>query len=184
MSARLSNIDLDMILKKNHVTKKGYIGTFPACEIPILVGLHATLSRASEDVIKYMRRRVGHRPTISISKKKRHFFITNTDLHDEPGTHWTAWMVEGDKVEFFDSFGRSPNNEQFPYEFTEFILGKKVSYSAFRVQKYTSKTCGYFCMYYIYFRSLGLDFAYIIKQLKNLKENDDIVISFFNSLIN
>ena len=145
-------IDLDMILKRDHVTKKGYLGAFPACEIPI-------------------------------SKKKRYFFITNTDLHDEPGTHWTAWMVEGDKIDFFDSFGRSPNNKQFPYEFKKFILGKKVSYSAFRVQQYTSNTCGYFCMYYIYFRSLGLDFGYIINQLTDLKDNDDIVISFSNSLL-
>ena len=148
----LSNIDLDMILKRDHVTKKGYLGAFPACEIPI-------------------------------SKKKRYFFITNTELHDEPGTHWTAWMVEGDKIDFFDSFGRSPNNKQFPYEFKKFILGKKVSYSAFRVQQYTSNTCGYFCMYYIYFRSLGLDFGYIINQLTDLKDNDDIVISFSNSLL-
>ena len=148
----LSNIDLDMILKRDHVTKKGYLGAFPACEIPI-------------------------------SKRKRYFFITNTDLHDEPGTHWTAWMVEGDKIDFFDSFGRSPNNKQFPYEFKKFILGKKVSYSAFRVQQYTSNTCGYFCMYYIYFRSLGLDFGYIINQLTDLKDNDDIVISFSNSLL-
>ena len=152
MSA-LSNIDLDGILKRDHVTKKRYLGSFPACEIPI-------------------------------SKKKFYFFITNTDRHDKPGTHWTAWMVEGDKIEFFDSFGRSPNNNQFPYEFKDFIFDKNVSYSAFRVQQYTSSTCGYFCMYYIYFRSLGLDFSYIIKQLENLKENDDIVISFTNNLLN
>ena len=92
MSA-LSNIDLDRILKRDHVTKKGYLGAYPACEIPI-------------------------------SKKTRYFFITNTDRHDKPGKHWTAWMVEGDKVEFFDSFGRSPNNKQFPYEFKDFILEK------------------------------------------------------------
>ena len=93
-------------------------------------------------------------------------------------------MVEGDKIEFFDSFGRSPNNNQFPYEFKDFIFDKNVSYSAFRVQQYTSSTCGYFCMYYIYSRSLGLDFGYIINQFMNLKYNDDIVISFINSLLN
>ena len=86
-------------------------------------------------------------------------------------------------MDFFDSFGRSPNNEQFPYEFHDYILGKRVSFSSFRVQQYTSSTCGYFCMYYIYFRSLGLDFKYIIKQLENLKENDCIVTSFVNTLL-
>jgi hypothetical protein len=117
------------------------------------------------------------------TRKKRYFFITNTDQHDKSGKHWTAWMMNDDKVEFFDSFGRSPENEQFPEQFRYHIIGKKVLYSDFRVQEYSSNACGYFCMYYIYFRSLGLDFNYIIKQLKNLKDNDDIVISFINSLI-
>ena len=68
MSA-LSTIDLNQILQRNPITKKVYLGTYPACEIPK-------------------------------SRKKRYCFITNTDQHDEPGTHWTAWMVEGDNVEF------------------------------------------------------------------------------------
>ena len=117
------------------------------------------------------------------SRKKRYFFITNTDQHDKPGTHWTAWMVDGDKVEFFDSFGRSPDSKHFPKQFREYVRGKSVLFSSFRVQQFSSSTCGYFCMYYIYFRSLGLDFSYIFNQFKNLKENDDIVISFFNSLL-
>lgn len=114
---------------------------------------------------------------------ERYFFITNTDQHDESGTHWTAWMIDGDQVEFFDSFGRSPDNKQFPGQFRQYLFGKTVLYCAFRVQQYSSRTCGYFCMYYIYFRSLGLDFRYIIKQLTNIKENDDIMINFIDSLI-
>ena len=148
----LSTTDLDMILNSDTVTKKWYLGAFPACILPK-------------------------------STKKRYFFISNTDVHNKPGTHWTAWMVEDDKMEFFDSFGRSPLNEQFPPEFKKFIEGKLVSYSDYRVQKYSSSTCGYFCIYYIYFRSLGLNYSYIINQLKNIEKNDDIVISFLNSLI-
>ena len=151
MSA-LNTIDLNQILQRNPITKKVYLGTYPACEIPK-------------------------------SRKKRYCFITNTDQHDEPGTHWTAWMVEGDNVEFFDSFGRPPNDFQMPYEFKKYILGKKVSYSTLRVQEFSSSTCGYFCIYYIYFRSMGLDYKYIIKELLNLYDNDDIVITFFNSLL-
>jgi len=117
------------------------------------------------------------------TRKKRYFFITNTDQHDRPGKHWTAWMMDGDKAEFFDSFARSPEDEQFPEQFRYHIIGKKVVYSDFRVQEYSSSACGYFCMYYIYLRSLGLNFQYIIKQLKNLEENDDIVISLINSLL-
>ena len=151
MSA-LTTIDINQILWNDPITKKIFLGSYPACEIPN-------------------------------SKKKRYSFITNTDQHDKPGTHWTAWMVEGDNVEFFDSFGRSPKNFQMPHEFKHFILGKTVSYSTLQVQEFSSSTCGYFCIYYIYFRSMGLDYAYIMKEFMSLYDNDDIVIKFINSLL-
>ena len=151
MSA-LNNTELDGVMEQNNVTRKLYMGSFPACIFP--------------------------KP-----KSRRYFFIKNTDQHDEPGTHWTAWLVDGDNIEFFDSFGRSPTNKHFPKQFRDYVKGKSVLYSTFRVQKYSSSTCGYFCMYYIYFRSLGFKFDYIIKKLSNLNENDDIVVSFINSLL-
>ena len=41
-------------------------------------------------------------PTV---KSKNYSFITNTDLHNQSGEHWNAWVVQGEKVLFFDSFG-------------------------------------------------------------------------------
>ena len=38
-------------------------------------------------------------------------FIANTDIHSRVGQHWCAFYGDGDgHVEFFDSYGRSPNS--------------------------------------------------------------------------
>ena len=127
---------------------------------------------------------IGVFPSCEIPKSemKRYFFITNTDTHDEPGSHWTAWMVENDKVEFFDSFGRSPVNYQMPHYYKHYVLGKRVSYSSLRVQNFSSKTCGYFCVFYVYLRSLGFDYEFIVRELGNLDNNDEIVVEFYRTL--
>ena len=41
---------------------------------------------------------------------KQYSFITNTDLHNQSGEHWNAWMVKGKHIIFFDSFGRDPRD--------------------------------------------------------------------------
>ena len=127
---------------------------------------------------------IGVFPSCEIPKSemKRYFFITNSDTHDEPGSHWTAWMVENDKVEFFDSFGRSPVNYQMSHYYKHYVLGKKVSYSSLRVQNFSSKTCGYFCVFYVYLRCLGFDYEFIVRELGNLDNNDEIVVEFYRTL--
>ena len=127
---------------------------------------------------------IGVFPSCEIpeSEMKRYFFITNTDTHDEAGSHWTAWMVEHDKVEFFDRFGRSPVNYQLSYYYKHYVLGKRVSYSSLRVQNFSSKTCGYFCVFYVYLRSLGFDYEFIVNKLRNLNNNDEIVVEFYRTL--
>ena len=47
-------------------------------------------------------------------KSKRYSFITNTDPHHKSGEHWNAWVVHGEKIVFFDSFGRDPTDSSIP----------------------------------------------------------------------
>ena len=54
-------------------------------------------------------------------KSKRYSFITNTDLHHEHGEHWNAWVVHGDKILFFDSFGRDPRDPSFPVFYMDVV---------------------------------------------------------------
>ena len=79
----LTTLELDELLKNNAVTKKYFLGTFPACMSPL-------------------------------TTRKKYSFLTNTDEHNKGGIHWYAWMVDGDEITFFDSFGRHPKDPAFP----------------------------------------------------------------------
>ena len=149
----LTTIQLNNVLMNNPVTKKYYIGTFPGCVIPAV-------------------------------KSKKYSFITNTDLHDQRGEHWNAWMVQGQKVLFFDSFGRDPSDSTFPGIYKELLNGFKVlNYTKTRVQNFTSSTCGYYCIHFIYLLSLGLDFKFFLNEYTDdFRKNDIAVIDFVNNL--
>ena len=149
----LTTIQLNDVLMNNPVTKKYYIGTFPGCVIPAV-------------------------------KSKKYAFITNTDLHDQRGEHWNAWMVQGQKVLFFDSFGRDPSDSTFPGIYKELLNGFKIlNYTKTRVQNFTSSTCGYYCIHFIYLLSLGLDFKFFLNEYTDdFRKNDIAVIDFVNNL--
>ena len=76
--------------------------------------------------------------------------IVNTDPSTEPGSHWVAFF-SGDlgSLEFFDSYAMHPS----AYEFcipsrTKLCTGNTC------LQSLTSNVCGYYCLLYLYLRSL------------------------------
>ena len=108
----LTTLELDELLKNNAVTKKYFLGTFPACMSPL-------------------------------TTRKKYSFLTNTDEHNKGGIHWCAWMVDGDEITFFDSFGRHPKDPAFPRHFSEIMKNFKLRYSNIQLQDFRSNTCGY-----------------------------------------
>ena len=149
----LSTVQLDEILNNLSVTRRKYLGTYPACVHPK-------------------------------SKKSCYAFISNIDEHDEAGQHWCAWVVKEDTVSFFDSFGREPWNESFPYHFREIVDEfKRIKYTNTRIQNWASKTCGYFCIHFIYSMCLGLRYEDFLNDYsENYLNNDSVVIDFLNSI--
>ena len=126
----LTMLQLNNVLMKNPVTKKCYIGTFPGC-------------------------------VISSIKSKRYSFITNTDLHHEQGEHWNVWVFHGDKVLFFDSFGRDPRDSSFPEIYKDILnCFEFFKYNKTQIQNFTSSTCGYYCIKFLYVLSLDLHFDF------------------------
>ena len=118
------------------------------------------------------------------TKKNIYAFITNTDNHLSIGTHWNAWFVNNNEITFFDTFGRSYYDTDFPYIYEEITKKfKKVKYSTVELQSKDSWTCGYFCVNFIYSLSLGLDFKEFLNEFSNnLELNDYIVLKFVNSI--
>ena len=119
------------------------------------------------------------------SDKKFYAFISNTDEHDEHGEHWCAWVVKGDGICFFDSFGRSPDDKTLPSHFKDFLSEfKSIRYTSKRVQGWKSKACGLFCIHFIYVLCLGLKYEdFLNEYTTNHSRNDSIVIDFVDSII-
>ena len=120
------------------------------------------------------------------TKKNRYSWISNTDYHGENGQHWVCWFVDNNKLSFFDSYGRRPDDLTLPVNFQMYAKKfKLVQFSERRIQKWNSVTCGYFCIHFIYVLSLGLDYQSFLDEYSqtNRKFNDDVVIEFVNSII-
>ena len=150
----LTTTQLDDILLNTSVTSKSYIGTYPSCFSPT-------------------------------STRPYYTFISNTEEHDENGEHWCAWVVKDDTVCFFDSFGRSPNDETLPKYFKDIVKKFKiVRYTNYRVQDWSSKACGYFCIHFIYVFSLGLDYKDFLNDYsRDFEKNDSVAFNFVSSII-
>ena len=110
---------------------------------------------------------VGTYPSCELPKTKKTFysFITNTQNHDEFGEHWNAWIVDGKRLIFFDSFGRDSKDPTLPQHYRDFTRQfKRVKYVKTRVQGWYSKACGFFCVHFIYMLSLGLDIKIFLRE--------------------
>ena len=109
--------------------------------------------------------------------KPNHFYIINLDDFNSitNGTHWTAFYYYRNRIEYFDSYGLKPPQ----------IISQnyKYIYNSSQLQSYSSKACGYFCLYFIYHRYRGLTFYEIIKRfsLVDREYNQNLIIDFFNN---
>lgn len=82
--------------------------------------------------------------------KKHETGIINLDDDDGAGTHWTAYIKNNMRINYFDSFGNlRPPKEVIKYFVSD---GSKntVDYNYDRQQSFTSFTCGQLCLKFIY----------------------------------
>ena len=63
-----------------------------------------------------------------------------------PGTHWTAFYIDGNEAVYFDSFGFPP-----PQQVVRFLKSKKLAINRFQIQNTRSGVCGYYCIYFLWF---------------------------------
>lgn len=92
--------------------------------------------------------------------KRPSSLILNSDPKDKPGQHWLAiFCPRKGPLEFFDSFGFPPEFYSLePYDFT---------HQRFSYQARLSALCGHYCIMFIYFRSMGKSYGYIIAHLNS-----------------
>lgn len=101
--------------------------------------------------------------------------IVNSQPRGQPGEHWLAiYGPRTDKTELFDSFGYPPSF---------YNLDQNLVDHSYQFQSPTSVTCGHYCIWFIYARSLGDPYAEIVDSLANRKSGrDSYVISQVNRL--
>ena len=92
-------------------------------------------------------------------------YIVNTDPAPLPGRHWIVMYFGNGPGEYFDSLADEPQRE-----FETFL--SKNSHSGYlvntrRVQSYESNTCGYFCLYFAYFRSRDIPMDMIVQSFSS-----------------
>ena len=102
--------------------------------------------------------------------------VSNTDPHDKPGEHWIAMYFDGERGEYFDSFGRPPNKLFKDY------LNKHCKYWTFndrQLQSACSRFCGHYCVYYCLLRGSGVDLHKIISSFTNDTGFNDVIVHGF-----
>ena len=106
-------------------------------------------------------------------------YVSNTDTHSYPGSHWVAFYHESPThVEFFDSYGQHPKTYGFdvPYNFTS------GDYSTNPVQALYATTCGEHCIFYLFQRAHSIPLSTIITTLHESSSPDRYVRRFVSRL--
>ena len=112
--------------------------------------------------------------------------IVNCCSRHLPGMHWLALCRQSKSVlQFFDSFGEDPGT----YKDLTMPESESILLNDRRLQSYTSEVCGYYCLYYCYFKARNETFSNIVNSFSNYDYigNDyfvyDSVCNLFNTNI-
>ena len=90
-------------------------------------------------------------------------------------SHWIAIYAKSrGHAYYFDSYGADPNKYV-----AEYLLNyRRVTRNLRPFQSLISTVCGHYCVYFIYFMSLGLDFDKLLRTL-HCSYNSDILVRKF-----
>ena len=100
--------------------------------------------------------------------------VCNTDPSTKPGNHWIAIHVnENGRGEYFDSFGRAPNEHFNRYMNT---ICDKWTFNAKQLQSIASAFCGYYVVLYCKFKGRKLDMTKITSMFTSDTGFNDMLV--------
>lgn len=119
-------------------------------------------------------------PVIRI-KRSPQCFVMNIDPASMPGSHWISICVtkllKKKVIELFDSYGTSLKGVNLP-------KGWMFRQNKHRIQDFTSKVCGHYCVFFTRKRLSGMTFQKIIKSLRKMSNPDKTVRMYVARLKN
>src|SRR5271154_2222391 len=78
------------------------------------------------------------------SDNKVEAYILNTGHSSANGEHWVCFLNYPGCVEFFDSYGLSPQ-----YYFPQLVINKPLIYNSMCIQDFESNFCGHHVLFYL-----------------------------------
>jgi len=113
------------------------------------------------------------------SPKPYSSFVVNTDTSDYGGEHWIAIYIAQSNWYFFDSFGRTI--DQFPDSFKKYMKKASKNFnvrtSSQPLQSYKSDSCGYWCAYFLYCKTMN--YTFMFKDFSNDRKRNEAVLYHF-----
>lgn len=149
----LTTRNLNKVLKNNSVTKRFFIGTYPACILP------------------------------SNSRKCYSFITNTHlhDEPGEHWNAWFVHDNRLSFFDSFGRDPRDISFPSFYRDII--LRFSYVSFTEYKIQDINSITCGHFCIHFIYVLSLKLNFEFFLDDYSDdFKNNDNIVLNILNSL--
>ena len=115
---------------------------------------------------------------IPINSYKNTSFILNTSPSNKPGQHWICCFIRQSThtLIYFD-----PLAEPIPLNWKHWFVARfgQPEVNAVQIQNDSSIYCGLFCLFALYFFSLGYSMQQVqLKFTPNLTENDRLVTAF------
>jgi len=114
-------------------------------------------------------------------------FVLNLDPSDKPGSHWVSIYIDGDSINYYDSFGDEPTN-QIKNDIQKYLKSMKIPVLLkFKVNKVkdqspTSFHCGYFAIRFLDEMFRGIPFSVATNFKDNHKEGERVIQEEFDYL--
>jgi hypothetical protein len=111
-------------------------------------------------------------------------FLANVDSSSEAGSHWVAFLITNDTLEYFCPLGISFYHwPLFLHYIRDVINQDRILFNLNRIQSLNSKTCGELCIEFIVSRDRGQSFTTLLNKFsKNTISNDIKAIHFVKEL--
>jgi hypothetical protein len=112
-------------------------------------------------------------------------FLANTDISNEGGSHWVAFVINGEgQLEYFCPLGISYHHWPLFYNYIKNVIRPdKILFNLTRIQSLNSQTCGQLCIEFVVKRDNGQSFVNILNKFsKNTMSNDIEAIHFVKKL--
>ena len=111
--------------------------------------------------------------------------VVNLEQSNEDGSHWIGLFAKTrEHIFYFDSYGI--DSTRAPYDLVEKYLKEnynRITRNTIPFQSTFSSVCGHYCIFFIYYMSLGSSFNELIQVLRKTDCPDSYVKSFVALLL-